>query len=93
MCNKIDVYIYILNYYRLYTGPNETYVFNVLSSPAYKKVMDNNVDLEHSFNAWNLSVEKTLKEPKRAYFAGSTTSTLKHKNCQVNFNYILTILI
>ena len=68
--------------HRLYTGPKDFYVFNVLSGPAYKKVMENNVDLELSFNDWDVSKEKTLKEPKRAYFSHSE-STAK-SNCQVN---------
>ena len=60
-------FIYIL---RLYTGPKDTYIYQVLSSPAYKKVMEKNVNLELSFNDWSTSLQKTLKEPKRAYFAG-----------------------
>ena len=31
--------------------------------------MEKNVDLEHSFNDWSRSREKTLKEPKKALFA------------------------
>ena len=31
--------------------------------------MEKNVNLELSFNDWSISEEKTLKEPKRAYFA------------------------
>ena len=30
--------------------------------------MQNNVNLELSFNDKSISIEKTLKEPKRAYF-------------------------
>ena len=60
--------LYIIHLHRLYTGPKDSYVFEVLSSPAYKKVMENNVDLELSFNNWRISREKTLKEPKKAYF-------------------------
>ena len=60
--------LYIIHLHRLYTGPKDSYVFQVLSSPAYKKVMENNVDLELSFNNWSISRDKTLKEPKRAYF-------------------------
>ena len=68
--------------HRLYTGPKDQYVFNVLSGPAYKKVMENNVDLEISFNDWDVSKEKTLKEPKRAYFSHSQSRA--KSNCQVN---------
>ena len=79
-------YLFIFTYLcRLYTGPKDQYTFNVLSSPAYKKVMDNNVDLELSFNDYAISKEKTLKEPKRAYFSHSQSNT--KSNCQVNFDY------
>ena len=61
----------MINFYlhRLYTGPKDSYYYEVLSSPAYKKVMEKNVHLELSFNDWSISIEKTLKEPKKAYFA------------------------
>ena len=68
--------------HRLYTGPKDEWAFNVLSSPEYKKVMENNVDLELSFNDWDVSQEKTLKEPKRAYFSHSQSRA--KSNCQVN---------
>ena len=58
-------FIYIL---RLYTGPKDSYRFQILSSPAYKNVMEKNVNLKFSFNEKIISIEKTLKEPKRAYF-------------------------
>ena len=54
--------------------------------------MDNNVDLELSFNALNKSLEKTLKEPKRAFFGSTSPSILKLMNCQVSTNYTLTFL-
>ena len=38
------------------------------SSPAYKKVMENNVKLDLSFNDRDISVEKTLSGTKTAYF-------------------------
>ena len=73
---------------RLYTGPKDEWPFNVLSSQAYKKVMENNVDLEISFNDWDVSKEKTLKEPKRAYFSHSVSSVkYKYKN-QVKYDYV-----
>ena len=61
-----DIFFHL---HRLYTGPKDSYVSQVLSSPAYKKVMEKNVHLEHSFNGWSRSREKTLKEPKKALFA------------------------
>ena len=54
--------------------------------------MDNNVDLELSFNALNKSLEKTLKEPKRAFFGSTSTSILQLMNCQVSSNYPLPFL-
>ena len=77
------IYIYT---HRLYTGPKDDYVFNVLSSPAYKKVMENNIDLENSFNDYDISIEKTLKEAKKALFSHSYSSA--NSDCQVNFDYI-----
>ena len=61
----------MINFYlhRLYTGPKDSYYYEVLSGPPYKKVMEKNVHLELSFNDWSISIEKTLKEPKKAYFA------------------------
>ena len=62
------------NFYvpRLYTGPKDWAFFNILSSTqAYEKVMENNVDLESSFNSWDISIENTLNTSKRAIFANS----------------------
>ena len=45
-------------------------MYNTLSSTQdYEKVMKNNVDLELSFNSWDISIEKTLNTPKSALFA------------------------
>ena len=73
--------------YRLYTGQKHKYVFNVLYTSAYKKVMDNNIDLGRSFNPWGKSMKKTLKEPKRALFT-NTKRVSKYPNfhCQVKLN-------
>ena len=71
--------------HRLYTGPKDHNIFNVLSGPAYKNVMENNVDLELSFNDWEVSKEKTLKERKRAYFSDSGESFNSNHKCQVIF--------
>ena len=75
---------------RLYTGPKDGYTFNVLSGPAYKKVMKNNVDFERSFNEWDVSKERTLTEPQKAYFSNSESSiNYKPKyKCKVNFNQV-----
>ena len=75
---------------RLYTGPKDEYTFNVLSGPAYKNVMENNVNLKFSFNEWDVSKERALKEPKKAYFSNSESSiNYKPKyKCKVNFNQV-----
>ena len=77
-------YIRITSIHRLYTGPNDSWVPSVLSSPAYKKVMENNVKLDLSFNDLYISIEKTLKEPKSAFFAKSYYGLPWH--CQVNLD-------
>ena len=56
----------------------------MLSSPAYKKVMDNNVKLDLSFNDWKISKEKTLTEPKSAIF----NYQLYKDPCEVKFDSI-----
>ena len=58
-----DLFFYL---HRLYTGPKDSYYYEVLSSPAYKKVIEKNVHLELSFNDWSIGMEKTLKEPKKS---------------------------
>ena len=64
-------YILILIISRLYTGKKDSYISNVLSTPLYKSVKENNVDLESSFNVFKISINKTLTEPKSALFAYS----------------------
>ena len=66
--------------HRLYTGPKDSWGFEVLSSPAYKKVMENNVKLDLTFNVYDISREKTLTEPKSAMF-----DWLNNDPCQVKF--------
>ena len=81
--------MYILSFLnRLYTGPKDDYVFSVLSKPVYKKVMENNVDLELSFNDWDVSKEKTLREPLSAYFSDTASSTIFGSKwaCKVKIN-------
>ena len=77
-----DIFFHL---HRLYTGPKDSYVSQVLSSPAYKKVMGKNVHLEQSFNDWSRSREKTLKEPKRALFA--MYNKAKHAKYQVKLKF------
>ena len=54
--------------------------------------MEKNVHLEHSFNDRSRSIEKTLKEPKKAYFAifnkaNRIQYTVKHAKFQVQLKF------
>ena len=75
-------YLIIFSTHSLYTGRKDKYVFNILNSSVYKKVMDNNVK-DISFNDWDISYEKTLKEPKTALFSNAM---IVSNQCQVNLN-------
>ena len=56
----------------MYTSPKDWAYYNVLlSTQAYEKVVKNNVDLESSFNSWDISIQKTLNTSKSAIFADS----------------------
>ena len=56
----------------MYTGPKDADVFNILlSSQPYENVMKNNVDLELSFNSWDISIQNILNTSKSAIFASS----------------------
>ena len=56
--------------------------------------MKNNVDMELSFNNWDVSKEKTLTEPLSAYFADTASSTIIGSKwaCKVRKNYLKAIL-
>ena len=57
---------------RLYSGPKDWYHYNILlSTQAYEKVVKNNVDMELSFNSWDISIQKALNTSKSAIFADS----------------------
>ena len=54
--------------------------------------MEKNVHLEHSFNDKSQSIEKTLKEPKKAYFAifnkaNRIQNTVKEAKYQVHLKF------
>ena len=66
----------------MYTGPKDHSTFEILSSTPYKSVMANNVDLDLSFNSRDESIEKTLEEPKRAFFSIEANVPPKYK-CKV----------
>ena len=67
----------------MYTGPKDTSYFNILSTPAYKKVMENNINMDVSFNEWDVSLEKTLTQPKSALLA----SSWYENHCQVKLDF------
>ena len=74
-----------MNYFqfpcRLYSGPKDSAYFTILSSSAYEKIMKYNVDQELSFNSWDISIDKTLKNSKSAIFAHS--DVVEHSGCMV----------
>ena len=74
-----------LHIYRLFTGPKDSSIFDILSTTPYKSVMANNVDIDLSFNSNDEGIEKTLEEPKRAYFNYEGNVASKYK-CKVNTN-------
>ena len=56
----------------MYTSPKDWTYYNTLSSTqAYEEVMKNNLDLELSFNSWDISIEKALNTSKGALFVDS----------------------
>ena len=71
-----------IHIYRLFTGSKDSSIFDILSTTPYKSVMANNVDLDLSFNSREKSVEKTLEEPKRAFFDFEAYVPPKYK-CKV----------
>ena len=70
---------------RLYTGPKDSAIFNLLATEPYKTVMSNNINMEESFNPTNISIQKVLNEPNTALFHFET-SVAKYK-CSVRLIY------
>ena len=66
----------IIPYFRLYTGPKDEAVFNILAQSVYKNVMENNIDLKSTFNQWEISKKRTLTESRSAYFSDTKSSAL-----------------
>ena len=66
----------------MFTGPKDSSIFDILSTTPYKSVMANNVDLDLSFNYDDKGIEKTLEEPKRAFFSFDVNVDPKYK-CKV----------
>ena len=57
----------------MYSSPKDWGFYTTLSSTqVYEKVMEKNVDLELSFNSWDISVQKILNTSKSALFADSS---------------------
>ena len=59
--------LYLLG--RLYTGPKDSAIFNLLASEPYKNIMIKNINMEESFNSTEISIQKVLNEPNTAFFA------------------------
>ena len=56
----------------MYTAPKDHSSYDTLTSiQAYERVMKNNVDLDSSFNSWDISIQNTLNKPKSAIYADS----------------------
>ena len=56
----------------MYSGPKDWSYFDTLSSTQpYEKVVKNNVNMELSFNSWDISIQKALNTSKSAIFADS----------------------
>ena len=64
------------------TGQKDSSIFDILSSKPYKSVMANNVDLDLSFDYDERSIQKTLAQPKRAFFSFEANVDPKYK-CMV----------
>ena len=56
----------------------------MLTSPYFKEVVENNVDLEKSFGDVKENIRKVLKEPETAFFyVKSIMNNLKEFECKV----------
>ena len=53
---------------RLYTGPKDSAIFNLLASEPYKNIMIKNIIIEESFHSTEISIQKVLNEPNTALF-------------------------
>ena len=77
----------------MYTCPRGESVSEVLmSSSAYKAVLENNVDFETSFNKIDISINKIMEEPNTALFYEDTSIKSRRKyRCKVSFCLINSI--
>ena len=54
----------------MYTAPKDySYYATLSSTPAYEQIMKTNVDVELSFNSWDISIQKTINTSKSALYA------------------------
>ena len=83
---------------RLFTSPRDWSYYDILSSTqAYEKLMKNNVDLELSFNTWDISIQKALNTSKGAIFADASflywgqsySKDARELSCLVILSYVL----
>ena len=74
---------------RLYTAIRGGAVSEIVLSDAYKDVLENNIDMETSFNQLELSIEEVLRQPNRAlFYTMATIQNMKKYGCQVNIESI-----
>ena len=91
--NSLRYYIYIqfFQIQRLYTsGKTGSTANSLLTSPYFKEVVENNVDLEKSFGDPKENIRKVLKEPETAmFYHKSTINNLKEFECKVIYITLL----
>ena len=70
---------------RLYSAKRSgAFVSGLLSNPIFKDVVKSNVDNDTSFNALDITIEKTLSEPNAAlyYYKDFINSLLRKYDCK-----------
>ena len=78
--------------FRLYSGAKDTSVSTALYSPAFEKVLKNNVN-DKTFGDWIENMEKTVQEPNRAFFQmKSVVQNNEAYKCKVNMKHEKKIL-
>ena len=91
--NSLRYYIYIqfFQIQRLYTsGKTGSTANSLLTSPYFKEVVENNIDLEKSFGDPKENIRKVLKEPETAmFYHKSTINNLKEFECKVIYITLL----
>lgn len=87
----VITYIQFFQIQRLYTsGKTGSTANSLLTSPYFKEVVENNVDLEKSFGDPKENIRKVLKEPETAmFYHKSTINNLKEFECKVIYITLL----